>query len=137
MWAAVDQVLTLLAPGGLACIALYNRPHFPAVQMRLKRLYNALPSGLRPGLAAAYAGALLGAVAATGRSPVRYVREYGKRERGMSFWRDVEDWLGGLPYEFAEEPAMRRFAAERGLVVERVERRRPGGNDEYLIRHGR
>lgn len=33
-------------------------------------------------------------------SPIRYLREY-RSNRGMDYWHDIRDWLGGLPFEFA------------------------------------
>lgn len=35
------------------------------------------------------------------RSFARYVRDYDKNYRGMNFYIDVHDWLGGFPYESA------------------------------------
>ncbi len=134
MWTALGNVVTMVAPGGLLCVALYNRPRLPVLQMALKRTYNRLPPVLRPALVGLYAGTLLGAVGVTGRNPIRYVREYGRRFRGMSFWRDVEDWLGGLPFEFTSSEKVTAFVARRGFAVEAVTRRRPGANDEYLFR---
>ena len=134
MWSAVGNALGLLAPGGLACIALYNRPNKLRLHMALKRTYNRMPRPLRPLLAGAYAGAQLGRVALRGGNPLEHVRKYPERERGMSFWRDVEDWLGGLPYEFAEVDDVRDFVRARDLAVVRVRRQGPGGNDEFLIR---
>jgi 2-polyprenyl-6-hydroxyphenyl methylase/3-demethylubiquinone-9 3-methyltransferase len=135
MWAAVESAMTLVAPGGLLCLALYNRPNHAALQMALKRTYNRLPRSARPLLRVLYGSALLAAMAvAHRRNPVEYVRDYGRRSRGMRFWRDVEDWLGGLPCEFADEHEVRDFASSHGFVVERVLRRGPGGNNEYLLR---
>ncbi|MBA3735469.1 MAG: methyltransferase domain-containing protein [Actinobacteria bacterium] len=135
MWDAIDRCLRLVAPGGQACIALYNRPNHLRSQLVLKRTYNRLPRFLRPGLVGAYAFGLLGAVLFKARrNPIEYVRAYGRRSRGMSFWRDVEDWLGGLPFEWTEPPRLIAFVRARGFEVDRVVTRPPGGNNEYLLR---
>ncbi len=34
------------------------------------------------------------------RNPITHIRDYQKN-RGMSWFRDVSDWLGGYPYEAA------------------------------------
>src|SRR5205814_6290299 len=95
MWEAVAAALELVAPNGLFCLALYTRPRLLPVHMALKRTYNRLPAGLRPALTGAVAGAKLGKrVLVHRQNPVSYVREYGRSSRGMSFWRDIEDWLG-------------------------------------------
>lgn len=135
VWQALENVLTLVEPGGLVCVALYLEPRHPALQMGLKRAYNKTSWLLRPLLAAAYAAAWLGAHWLAGRgNPVRYVRDYGSRARGMSFWRDVEDWLGGLPCEFTTEDEVRGFLCDRGFIEEQVLRGPPGANSEYLFR---
>jgi 2-polyprenyl-3-methyl-5-hydroxy-6-metoxy-1,4-benzoquinol methylase len=135
VWEAIEKAMLLVAPGGLLCLGLYNRPNHVRRSLALKRIYNSLPRPLRPLLSLAYGSALLGAVALVRReSPTKYVSEYGRRSRGMSFWRDVEDWLGGLPCEFVDEHDVREFAEPRQFVVERVLRRGPGANNEYLLR---
>ena len=134
VWQAVENAMSLVAPGGLLCLGLYNRPNHARLHLGLKRFYNRLPRPLRPLLSLAYGSALLGAIAIVrGQNPVRYVVEYGRQSRGMSFWRDVEDWLGGLPCEFVDEHDVREFAKSRQFVVERVLRRGPGANNEYLL----
>ena len=35
----------------------------------------------------------------TFRNPFKAIRNYGRR--GMKFWRDIRDWVGGYPYEYA------------------------------------
>ena len=37
------------------------------------------------------------------RSFWRDVHSYGKNDRGMRFWTDLRDWLGGWPMEFIHE----------------------------------
>ena len=134
MWEAVGKALGLVKPGGLACIALYNWPHAPSVQMWLKRTYNRSGRVVRGMLAIAYASAwlLLGTVK-NRRNPVRYVRSYGDSARGMSFWRDVVDWLGGLPCEFTDVAEFRRRLPP-GYELVHVLERAPGACNEYLVR---
>jgi SAM-dependent methyltransferase len=135
MWEAVERALALVAPGGLACLALYNRPNHLPVHLFLKRTYNRLPNGflrrsmvLGYGLAWLVAGGVL-----RRRSPWRYVREYGDNARGMSFWRDVEDWLGGLPFEFTTPDEFRAHVPP-GFELVAVLERTPGACNEYLLR---
>jgi 2-polyprenyl-3-methyl-5-hydroxy-6-metoxy-1,4-benzoquinol methylase len=135
MWKAISNTLTLVQPGGLLCLALYNRPGRPRLQLTLKRTYNRAPRELRPAMRGAYGGALLLALMVLGRrNPIAYVRNYGRRSRGMTFWRDVEDWLGGLPFEFATVEQVRKFAETAGFSVEHIVERSPGGCNEYLLR---
>jgi len=50
-----------------------------------------------------------------GQNPWRVIRNYGRTARGMSWWRDIEDWLGGLPYEYARPEAVIGFLEPRGF----------------------
>jgi hypothetical protein len=52
----------------------------------------------------------------------------------MSLWRDVEDWLGGLPCEFATPDELEAFVTTRGFKMENVLVRPPAENNEYLMR---
>ena len=98
MDAAVAKAASLVAPGGLLVIALYRKTRLcrlwtaekrwfvgasPAAQQRARRLYVA-------GMRLAYLVA--------GRDFEAHVASYASR-RGMSFWHDVHDWMGGYPYE--------------------------------------
>lgn len=135
MWRAIANALKLVAPGGCLCLALYNHPNNEATHMRLKRLYNRLPRPARPLLETAYAAARLKTVVLEQHNnPVSYIRKYGDQSRGMTFWRDVEDWLGGLPCEFASADEIREFAGPRGFALEHVFVAPPGANNEYRLR---
>lgn len=134
MWEAVDKALTLVAPGGLACIALYNTPNHLAVHMFLKRTYNRVPGFVRRAMVLGYGSAWLAASTLVNRrNPLTYVRHYGDGARGMSFWRDVEDWLGGLPFE-CTEPDEFALRLPEGFEVVNVLVRSPGACNEYLLR---
>ena len=51
--------------------------------------------------------------------PADYVRswtEYDKN-RGMSRWRDIIDWVGGYPYEVAKPEEIHDFYRARGFTL--------------------
>lgn len=135
MWDAIANTMRLVRPGGQLCLGLYREPSRVSAHMALKRAYNSLPGVFRPGMCAVYYGMLIARQSWAGRtSPWRYVQEYGRNSRGMSLWRDVEDWLGGLPCQFATPAGVRTFAAQRGFDLRRTLIRPPGANNEYLLR---
>jgi hypothetical protein len=86
-----------------------------------------------------YKAAFLAGVAATGRSPIGYVRGY-KTLRGMNWHRDVHDWLGGYPYESASSEQVTNRLGQLGFSIIRAFQRRAGlgffgtGCDEYMCR---
>ncbi len=134
MWEAIENVLPLVGAGGALVIALYVAPLRPEVHMWLKRRYNRAGRIVKWLMKTMYACGLLALLALHRRDPIRYVREYGRTSRGMSYWRDVEDWLGGLPCEFSTPEEVTAFLTERGFETVRVSRGSPGGCAEYLLR---
>ncbi|NDB17165.1 MAG: hypothetical protein EB018_09795 [Gammaproteobacteria bacterium] len=49
----------------------------------------------------------------------RYIRDYG-RNRGMSWWHDKIDWIGGLPFEVAKPEEIFDFYRNRGFALDRL-----------------
>lgn len=134
MWDAIANTMRLVRPGGLLCLALYRQPGRAGMHMGLKRAYNGLPARVRPVLGGLYYGTLVARQSWAGRTtPWAYVAQYGRHSRGMTLWRDVEDWLGGLPCEFATPVEVHAFAAERGFELRNTVIGPPGANNEYLL----
>jgi 2-polyprenyl-6-hydroxyphenyl methylase/3-demethylubiquinone-9 3-methyltransferase len=126
MWEALDNVRSLVAPRGKLYVAIYNDLGSRSLRWRwVKRTYNRLPGFLR----APYAALVISPTelkaftraAASGR-----LREYLSYRgghidtRGMSRWRDIIDWVGGFPYEFAAPDAIFDFCRERGFSLSRL-----------------
>ena len=65
------------------------------------------------------------------KNPLVTIREY-KKSRGMSYWHDVRDWLGGYPMEFAGHRETEAFCRERGLELLHV--RAGEANTEFVFR---
>jgi len=42
------------------------------------------------------------------------------RERGMSAWYDLVDWVGGYPFEVAKPEQIFEFYRERGFTLEKL-----------------
>ncbi|MFH1913885.1 MAG: class I SAM-dependent methyltransferase [Pseudomonadota bacterium] len=141
MWDAVDAVAKCVAPGGLIALAIYNtQPLFTPVWKRIKRLYCASPAPGRLAIAGTWAGICvvrsLVADLVLLRNPLtRYT--VNNAPRGMSFWRDVVDWVGGYPFETATPDEVVRFMGERGFTPVNV--RSVGcrlGCNEFVFRRG-
>jgi 2-polyprenyl-6-hydroxyphenyl methylase/3-demethylubiquinone-9 3-methyltransferase len=123
MWRAVGQALTTVAPGGTLVIALYNcQPVLTPVWKVIKRTYVALPRPLQGAMALVFVTGfgIRTAVAdlVRGRNPFGRLRRTNRR--GMSFYHDVVDWIGGWPFEAARPDEVTRFVQERGFTVREV-----------------
>jgi hypothetical protein len=57
-----------------------------------------------------------------------------KKERGMDFWYDVVDWLGGYPFEVASAAQLREFLEPLGFtLVHLTAPRVPTGCNELIF----
>jgi 2-polyprenyl-6-hydroxyphenyl methylase/3-demethylubiquinone-9 3-methyltransferase len=96
VWKAIDNAAGLVKPGGRLWIALYRRTYAERRSLRTKRLYNLSPELIKRVWRGGYGAAKLAKAAL--RRDFHPIRRY-QEERGMNWWRDTEDWLGGLPYQ--------------------------------------
>lgn len=137
MWQALAAVTELVADEGRLFIAIYNDEGRTSRLWRtVKRLYCSLPRGLRFLVLLPAAARLWGPTivrdALRGR-PLHSWREY-HRERGMSAWHDVVDWVGGYPFEVARPEEIRQFYTQRGFVLQNELLRAGRGCNEFVFR---
>jgi len=129
LYEALDRAAGCVAPEGLLAVAVYNRHFTTPAWCAVKRFYQVLWPGGRQVMAGVFAVILFVAKAlVTRRNPLR-------KRRGMSFWVDVVDWVGGYPYEAASRDEVESRLRARGFVPERfVPAPVPTGCNEYLFR---
>jgi SAM-dependent methyltransferase len=118
MWTAIKNLFPLVADAGLMFLAIYNDQGWASRGwLRIKRLYNRMPRVLRPLVLLPCAARLWGPTLVRDLlclHPCRTWRNY-RRERGMSPWRDVVDWVGGYPFEVATPQSIVDFCEEGGF----------------------
>jgi 2-polyprenyl-6-hydroxyphenyl methylase/3-demethylubiquinone-9 3-methyltransferase len=125
MWKALDNVGRMVSPTGRLWISIYNDQGLRSRGWRgVKRTYNRLPAWARlpfvivvsiPMELRSFVGSLV-----VGR-PRRYVDSWtGSRERGMSRWHDLVDWVGGYPFEVSKPEQVFEFFKERGFALEQL-----------------
>ncbi len=134
LWGALEGVCGIVRDGGRLCLAIYNDQGYVSQGWRLiKQAYHRLPRILRPCLVLAVAAWLATARLATTlvavalrlvtlRNPwvpignwMAEVRQ--ARSRGMHWWRDLVDWVGGYPFEVARPEAVFNFCRDRGFSL--------------------
>jgi 2-polyprenyl-6-hydroxyphenyl methylase/3-demethylubiquinone-9 3-methyltransferase len=139
MWEAIDRAGSMVAPSGLLAIAIYRKTLLDPFWKFEKRLYSRAPRTVQNCLQAGYVAAFRLGKFATGGNFRDYVANY-KSTRGMDFYTDVRDWLGGYPYETALAPEVDRKLVNLGFKSERVFSRPIGvgifgsGCDEFVYR---
>jgi 2-polyprenyl-6-hydroxyphenyl methylase/3-demethylubiquinone-9 3-methyltransferase len=139
MWEALGNVVTVVAPGGSLFIAIYNDQGTPSVRWKkAKRLYNRLPRPLRflvivPSFwVLNYHNIIKDFLRFR---PFYTIRNYGRGLRGMSFWHDLIDWVGGYPFEVATPEQVFDFYRGRGFTLTRLRTCRGTlGCNEFVFR---
>ena len=123
MWQALENAAGLVAGQGKLFIAIYNDQGKNSQRWRaVKRAYNRSPSGLRflitvPVLVQLWWRRTLKDLLRL--RPFESWRKEG-RERGMSPWHDLIDWVGGYPFEVARPEAILDFYVRRGFTLKRL-----------------
>jgi 2-polyprenyl-6-hydroxyphenyl methylase/3-demethylubiquinone-9 3-methyltransferase len=115
LWDAVRHTAGFVTPGGLLAMALYRRTWLCPLWRLEKSFYARSAAGVQAAVRGIYLGCFFARLLVTGRSPWRYVRSYS-RNRGMDFYRDIHDWLGGWPYESTTAAEVESAMRELGFV---------------------
>jgi SAM-dependent methyltransferase len=142
MWRAIDNTTHLVKPGGLLHLMLYRDAWLAPVWTAIKRFYSASPSPIQWVIRNGFAGAQVLGLLLKGRNVKRVIRDYGQSNRGMSWYTDVTDWIGGYPFEYASAEQVIAFLELRGFETVKIypepSRRRMGwqgtGSYQYVFR---
>jgi len=133
LWRAVRNAAGLVKEGGLFYIALYERTEMSDHWIEVKKRYNrAAPFGKkRMEWGHVYRHFFAGRGPRGILRSVEYIRTY-RKIRGMEFWTDIRDWLGGWPYEPATPEEVTSFCRDE-LGLRPVTVKTGEANVEYLF----
>jgi 2-polyprenyl-6-hydroxyphenyl methylase/3-demethylubiquinone-9 3-methyltransferase len=143
MHEAIRMAAEKVRPGGLFCIALYRRTVWDPIWKIEKPFFSRAPDWARQALRTAWILKTKVSFAMKGRDFAKMVAEYGQNSngRGMDYYRDVDDWLGGYPYEAILPSECRSYMRALGfeLLRENVACEAPSwglssGCDEWLFK---
>ncbi len=123
LWRAIDHTSTLVSPGGLLAIAIYQKTPLCNLWAVAKRTYCKTPL-LQPVARLTFKTAFCAGLLATGRNPLNHIKRY--RERGMSWSHDVHDWLGGFPYQSASSDDTLVRLSHLGFSAKRIDSKNAG-----------
>lgn len=137
MWLALENACRPVSPGGKLFVALYNDEGlrsrlWRSVKVRYCRsLAWRVPIAL--GFGSYFSAKGLIKDLALRRNPLTRYRSY-KEQRGMSYFIDLLDWLGGYPFEVARPDNVIDACCSRGFVLTRLKTpRQSKGNNEYVF----
>ncbi len=129
MDAAIRNAAGLVAPGGYFVIAIYRSHWSSPAWSLIKWLYNLLPGLLRAPLVwLCYVAIYVAKFLATRKNPLR-------KARGMDFYHDVVDWVGGYPYEHASADEIIEQVSALGFeLVELIPAEVPTGCNQFVFK---
>jgi 2-polyprenyl-6-hydroxyphenyl methylase/3-demethylubiquinone-9 3-methyltransferase len=141
MWRALENAAVPVTGGGKFFIAIYNDTGSQAARWRwIKKTYCKLPKPLKTPFAALASAPdeakrfLSCAVKGKPHEYVKYWTNY-RSGRGMNRWRDIIDWVGGYPYEFAASDEIFEFYKSRGFRLTKLKTKGVGlGCNEFVFK---
>lgn len=139
MWQALENVSSLVKGEGKLFVAVYNdQGRGSKMWLWIKKAYNRLPNSLRwiviaPAFVRLWMPTTVRDILLM--RPFYTWRNYAESgARGMSPWRDVVDWVGGLPFEVAAPEAIFNFYRQRGFRLDRLKTCAGGiGCNEFIF----
>lgn len=136
MWKAVANAGSRLHDKSLFYIALYATDAFtaptPEYWLAVKREYNRAPLLKKRWMDWKYAwNHSIRDHLKAGKNPLTFIRAH-KKSRGMSYWHDIRDWLGGYPMEFAGNKETEIFCREK-FGVSLINIKAGEANTEFLF----
>lgn len=133
---ALNNVATLVAPGGSLYVSIYNdQGGLSRLWRKIKWIYSYVPCPLKNFYVAVVMAPrefllclLIG--------PVQYLKSWKTyKKRGMSKWHDMVDWVGGYPFECAKPEDIFNLFREKGFNLCHLKTCGSGiGCNEYLFK---
>ncbi len=129
---AICNAASLVGPGGHLILAIYRRHWSSGVWATIKRFYNSSPAPIqRLIIAIFYPVIYLTKWLVLGQNPM-------EQTRGMDFYYNVVDWVGGYPYEYATVEDVTSLLDTLGFEIVRINPALvPIGCNEFVFRRRR
>jgi 2-polyprenyl-6-hydroxyphenyl methylase/3-demethylubiquinone-9 3-methyltransferase len=126
MWQAFENVVPLVGKGGKFFISIYNDQGNATRRWRaLKKFYNRSSKPVKL-LIILDVGVMFQTYAALvrlsqGQNPLPFKAWADKKKnRGMSVWHDLVDWVGGYPFEVAKPEEIFDFCRRKGFELKKL-----------------
>lgn len=114
MYRAFGVIIRLVAKGGLLVIAIYNKHFTSPIWKMIKYTYVKSPGVVKEILVWLVLIVKIPAVLIISR------RNPFRRDRGMNYYTDIVDWVGGYPYEYASPDEVKRFFEQHGFKLKKL-----------------
>lgn len=129
MWEAIKNTTNLVSDKGLLVIAIYNKHWSSKSWNFIKRIYNLSPKIVKKLMIYLfYAVIFIAKFLVTFKNPLN-------KKRGMNFYYDVIDWVGGYPYEYASKNEIQDFVENLGYTLIKYQPATvPTGCNEFVFK---
>lgn len=126
---ALNNACSLVAENGFFVCSIYNRHWSSWLWKWIKFFYNRSPEVIKKVFIAVFYPIIFFAKwIVTGKNP-------NNKERGMDFFYDVVDWVGGYPYEYSSADDMVKLIQSKGFQCIRVNPAGvPTGCNEFVFK---
>jgi len=138
MYRAISNVSNLVEEDGYLYLAIYNKAKkmFPEGSSKfwwtIKTIYNKSGKIIKRIMEAIYASIIIFGLTINRINPIKYINKYSSL-RGMNFFTDIKDWLGGFPYEYATIKEIKTYVVNLGFTLIKTNRARSIGCNEFLF----
>jgi 2-polyprenyl-6-hydroxyphenyl methylase/3-demethylubiquinone-9 3-methyltransferase len=138
MWDALANAAGRVADGGTLFVAIYNDQAGTSRRwLKVKKAYVGSPKPLRAAILAASLLYIWGPQTAYDllRGKPNHLWRTYKKDRGMSPWVNLVDWIGGYPFEVAKPEEIFEFYKSRGFELVKMKTCGGGmGCNEFVFR---
>lgn len=130
MWHALENVCSIPKDKhGVLYIALYNDQGFISDYWAVvKKLYNSSLIGKSVMTILHYPYLVIAPIS------LRLISGRELSPRGMTFWHDLHDWIGGYPFEVASKSSIRDYFDEDFTLINFVDVGNRHGCNEFVFR---
>jgi 2-polyprenyl-6-hydroxyphenyl methylase/3-demethylubiquinone-9 3-methyltransferase len=130
MWHALKNVYSIpKEKNGVLYIALYNDQGFISDYWTVvKKLYNSSLIGKLAMTILHYPYLVIAPIS------LRIISGRGIGVRGMTFWHDLHDWVGGYPFEVASRSSIHDYFDEDFTLINSVDVGNRHGCNEFVFR---
>ncbi|MCF7871709.1 class I SAM-dependent methyltransferase [Candidatus Woesearchaeota archaeon] len=138
MYKAFKNIDYVAKKGSFIYLAIYNdnRKVLEGKSVfwhKIKKIYNKSGTFVKQLMYQTYKTYLILGITTSGKNPAKYIREY-ETLRGMNFYTDIKDWLGGYPYQYASVETLTKYFRNRNYSIEKIIKARSIGCNELLLK---
>jgi len=129
MYKAIENSISLVKPGGgIFCIAIYNKHWSSPLWKFIKWFYCKSPVFIQKTMVAIFYPVIWFAkLLVIRKNPTR-------QQRGMNFYFDIIDWVGGYPYEYASKSEILNYVEGFGFTcVKSIPAEVPTGCNQFIF----